>query len=142
MNHAQNRSDGATRPEDQLYQEFESYVQSLYTEASERPLKRLENSIGQVVEKLEAGVRKAMATVDDRSGRLEKLFDQTRREFQTQFGPVLEDYRREQSAYYATSELWDDGILDPIDTRNALGLCLSASLNAPIDDPHYGVFRL
>ena len=55
---------------------------------------------------------------------------------------VLEDYRREQSAYYATSELWDDGILDPIDTRNALGLCLSASLNAPIDDPHYGVFRL
>jgi 3-methylcrotonyl-CoA carboxylase beta subunit len=56
--------------------------------------------------------------------------------------PVLEDYRREQSAYYATSELWDDGILDPIDTRNALGLCLSASLNAPIDDPHYGVFRL
>lgn len=56
--------------------------------------------------------------------------------------PVLEDYKREQSAYYATSELWDDGILDPVDTRNALGICLSAALNAPIEDPHYGVFRL
>lgn len=56
--------------------------------------------------------------------------------------PVLEGYKREQSAYYATSELWDDGILDPVDTRNALGMCISASLNAPIDPPHYGVFRL
>lgn len=56
--------------------------------------------------------------------------------------PVLEDYKREQSAYYATSEIWDDGILDPVDTRNALGICLSASLNAPIEHPHYGVFRL
>lgn len=56
--------------------------------------------------------------------------------------PVLESYKREQSAYYATSELWDDGILDPVDTRNALGVCLSAALNTPIDPPHYGVFRL
>ena len=56
--------------------------------------------------------------------------------------PVLEDYKREQSAYYATSELWDDGILDPVDTRNALGICISAALNAPIEKPHYGVFRL
>jgi len=56
--------------------------------------------------------------------------------------PVLEDYKREQSAYYATSEIWDDGILDPVDTRNALGICLSASLNQPIADPGYGVFRL
>ncbi|MES2495700.1 MAG: carboxyl transferase domain-containing protein [Pseudomonadota bacterium] len=56
--------------------------------------------------------------------------------------PVLENYKHEQSAYYATSEIWDDGILDPVDTRNALGMCISASLNAPIDPPHYGVFRL
>ena len=56
--------------------------------------------------------------------------------------PVLEDYKREQSAYYATSELWDDGILDPVDTRNALGVSLSAALNMPIADPSYGVFRL
>ncbi len=56
--------------------------------------------------------------------------------------PVLEDYKREQSAYYSTSELWDDGILDPVDTRNALGICLSAALNTPIAEPQYGVFRM
>jgi 3-methylcrotonyl-CoA carboxylase beta subunit len=56
--------------------------------------------------------------------------------------PVLEDYKREQSAYFGTSEIWDDGILDPVDTRNALGICLSAALNVPIEEPHYGVFRL
>ncbi len=56
--------------------------------------------------------------------------------------PVLDDYRRESSAYYSTSELWDDGILDPVDTRNALGIALSAAANVPIGDPRYGVFRL
>ena len=56
--------------------------------------------------------------------------------------PVLEKYRRDVEAYTSTSELWDDGILDPVDTRNALGMSISASLNAPIDDPHYGIFRL
>ncbi len=56
--------------------------------------------------------------------------------------PVLEDYRRESSAYYSTSELWDDGILDPVDTRNALGICLSAMANVPVREPRYGVFRL
>jgi 3-methylcrotonyl-CoA carboxylase beta subunit len=56
--------------------------------------------------------------------------------------PILRDYRAESSAYYATSELWDDGILDPIDTRNALGVALSAALNTPIADPRYGVFRM
>jgi 3-methylcrotonyl-CoA carboxylase beta subunit len=56
--------------------------------------------------------------------------------------PILEGYRREQNAYYATSEIWDDGILDPVDTRNALAICLSAALNAPIEPPNYGVFRM
>ncbi|MDB5583611.1 MAG: methylcrotonoyl-CoA carboxylase [Bradyrhizobium sp.] len=57
--------------------------------------------------------------------------------------PVLADYRRQASAYHATSELWDDGILDPVDTRNALGIAISAALNAPIPEtPHYGVFRM
>ena len=56
--------------------------------------------------------------------------------------PILEGYRREQSAYYSTSEIWDDGLLDPVDTRNALGIAISAALNAPIEEPHYGVFRL
>ncbi|MBA4286747.1 MAG: methylcrotonoyl-CoA carboxylase [Xanthomonadaceae bacterium] len=56
--------------------------------------------------------------------------------------PVLADFRRKQSARWSTSELWDDGILDPVDTRNALAIALSAALNAPIGDPRYGVFRM
>ena len=46
------------------------------------------------------------------------------------------------SSYYATSELWDDGLLDPVDTRNALAIALSAALNTPINPPRYGVFRM
>jgi len=56
--------------------------------------------------------------------------------------PILEGYREQSSAYYSTSEVWDDGILDPLDTRNALAMALSAALNAPIEAPHYGVFRM
>ena len=56
--------------------------------------------------------------------------------------PILDEYRRQSSAYFATSQIWDDGILDPADTRNAVGIALSAALNAPINDPRYGVFRL
>ncbi len=56
--------------------------------------------------------------------------------------PVLGDFKRKQSARWSTSEIWDDGIIDPVDTRNALGIALSASLNAPIADPRYGIFRL
>ncbi len=56
--------------------------------------------------------------------------------------PILESYKRDTDAYASTSELWDDGMLDPVDTRNALGISISVALNAPIGDPHYGVFRL
>ncbi|MBX4918081.1 acyl-CoA carboxylase subunit beta [Rhizobium bangladeshense] len=55
---------------------------------------------------------------------------------------ILEEYRERSSAYYATSEILDDGILDPVDTRNALAIALSASLNAPTETPHYGIFRM
>lgn len=56
--------------------------------------------------------------------------------------PVLEAYRARSSAYYATSEIWDDGLLDPVSTRNALGMAISASLNAPIEESRFGVFRM
>jgi 3-methylcrotonyl-CoA carboxylase beta subunit len=55
--------------------------------------------------------------------------------------PILEEYTRRSSGYYSTSELWDDGLLDPVDTRNALGIAITCSLNAPIGEPGYGVFR-
>lgn len=54
---------------------------------------------------------------------------------------TLKAYQEQLSAYYATSELWDDGIIDPIDTRNALGVALSAAQNAPLGEDGYGVFR-
>ncbi|MEQ8442693.1 MAG: carboxyl transferase domain-containing protein [Alphaproteobacteria bacterium] len=50
-------------------------------------------------------------------------------------------YLEQLSAYYSTSQIWDDGILDPVDTRNALGMAITGSLNAPLGDPGYGVFR-
>ena len=55
--------------------------------------------------------------------------------------PIREQYDRQGSAYYSTARLWDDGIIDPLDTRDVLGLGISASYNAPIGDPRYGVFR-
>lgn len=56
--------------------------------------------------------------------------------------PILEKYEHESSAYYSTSRLWDDGIIDPADTRNVLALSISMSLNAPIPDHKFGVFRM
>ena len=57
------------------------------------------------------------------------------------YDETLEAYQHQTSAYYATSELWDDGLLDPVDTRNALGVAISASLNAPLGDKGYGIYR-
>ncbi len=64
-------------------------------------------------------------------------------EEQTEFKrPTLETYEREGSPYYSTARLWDDGILDPLDTRMAIALGLSAAYNAPIPDTKFGVFRM
>jgi acetyl-CoA carboxylase carboxyltransferase component len=56
--------------------------------------------------------------------------------------PILEKYDREGSPYYSTARLWDDGILDPAETRQALALGLSAAFNAPIPDAKFGIFRM
>jgi 3-methylcrotonyl-CoA carboxylase beta subunit len=56
--------------------------------------------------------------------------------------PVREQYDIEGSPYYATARLWDDGIILPTETRKAVGLCISASLNAPIPDTVFPVFRM
>jgi 3-methylcrotonyl-CoA carboxylase beta subunit len=56
--------------------------------------------------------------------------------------PILEQYEREGHPYYATARLWDDGIIDPADTRMVLGLSISAALNAPIEPTKFGVFRM
>jgi acetyl-CoA carboxylase carboxyltransferase component len=56
--------------------------------------------------------------------------------------PILDKYELEGSPYYSTARLWDDGILDPAETRQALALGLSAAFNAPIPDARFGVFRM
>jgi len=56
--------------------------------------------------------------------------------------PILDKYELEGSPYYSTARLWDDGILDPAETRTVLALALSASFNAPIPPPRFGVFRM
>jgi acetyl-CoA carboxylase carboxyltransferase component len=55
---------------------------------------------------------------------------------------IREKYEREGNAYYSTARLWDDGIIDPLDTRRVLALGLSAALNAPIPETTFGVFRM
>jgi acetyl-CoA carboxylase carboxyltransferase component len=56
--------------------------------------------------------------------------------------PILAKYEQEGSAYYSTARLWDDGVIDPLDTRTYLALGLSAALNAPVPDTRFGVFRM
>lgn len=56
--------------------------------------------------------------------------------------PILDQYEHEGSPYYSTARLWDDGILDPAETRRVLGLALSACLNKPAQETQYGVFRM
>jgi acetyl-CoA carboxylase carboxyltransferase component len=56
--------------------------------------------------------------------------------------PILEKYQHEASPYFSTARLWDDGILDPLETREALALGISMSLNAPIPDFRVGIFRM
>ena len=56
--------------------------------------------------------------------------------------PILEQFGAQSHPYYASARLWDDGVIDPAQTRNVLALAISASLNAPIGDPKFGVFRM
>ncbi|MDA8015363.1 MAG: methylcrotonoyl-CoA carboxylase [Gammaproteobacteria bacterium] len=55
---------------------------------------------------------------------------------------IRAQYERQSSAYYASARLWDDGVIDPVDTRTVLALAISASLNAPIAPSKFGVFRM
>lgn len=56
--------------------------------------------------------------------------------------PIREQYEHQGHPYYASARLWDDGVIDPADTRRVLGLSISAALNAPIADTRFGVFRM
>ena len=56
--------------------------------------------------------------------------------------PVRDQYEHQGNPYYSTARIWDDGVIDPADTRRVLGLALSAAANAPLEPISYGVFRM
>ncbi len=56
--------------------------------------------------------------------------------------PIIDQFEHESHPLYASARLWDDGVIDPRRTRDVLGLSISASLNAPIPDTQFGVFRM
>jgi 3-methylcrotonyl-CoA carboxylase beta subunit len=56
--------------------------------------------------------------------------------------PIRAQYETQGHPYYATARLWDDGVIDPAQTRRTLGLAISASLNAPVEKTQFGVFRM
>jgi acetyl-CoA carboxylase carboxyltransferase component len=66
----------------------------------------------------------------------------TKKEIEEMRKPILEKYEYEGNPYYSTARLWDDGILDPLETREALALGISMSLNASIPDYKVGIFRM
>jgi len=72
--------------------------------------------------------RKGIEMTDDELDKLKK--------------PILAKYETEGNPYYSTARIWDDGIIDPVDTRLVLGLGISAALNAPIPDQHFSLFRM
>ena len=80
------------------------------------------------------------------SVRLENLradgHDMTTEEQDEFMAPILDKYEKEGSAYYSTARLWDDGIIDPLDTRMHLAMGLAAAANAPIPDTQFGIFRM
>uniref|UniRef100_UPI0024841981 carboxyl transferase domain-containing protein n=1 Tax=Nocardioides pelophilus TaxID=2172019 RepID=UPI0024841981 len=56
--------------------------------------------------------------------------------------PIRQQYETQGSPYYATARLWDDGVIDPADTRRVLGMALAVTAPAPVPEPSYGIFRM
>ena len=83
-----------------------------------------------------------LATVKDEQREREGKPRMTPEEREAFRRPTLEKYEAEGSPYYATARLWDDGILDPKETRTVLALGLSAAFNAPVSESRFGVFRM
>ncbi|KAJ6310516.1 hypothetical protein OIU76_015277 [Salix suchowensis] len=89
------------------------------------------------------GAQAASVLSQIESGNKKKQGIQWTEEEQENFkSKITEAYEREGNCYYSTARLWDDGIIDPADTRKIIGFCISASLNRPLEDTKYGVFRM
>jgi len=85
-----------------------------------------------------AGVM-ALITKGAKEKRGESFSEEEEAEFKK---PLLEKYEKEGHPYYASARLWDDGVIDPAQSRDILGLAISASLNAPVQETKFGIFRM
>ena len=85
------------------------------------------------------GEQAASVLLQVRLDRGEELSDEEQARFKA---PTIERYEEEGSPYFSTARLWDDGVIDPLDTRRVLALGIAASLNAPFEDTQWGVFRM
>lgn len=81
---------------------------------------------------------RVLVTIKEQQTKRE-LSDQEREQISR---PLLDKFAKESSPYYASARLWDDGIIDPLDTRKVLGLALSAAMERPIESTDFGVFRM
>ena len=78
-----------------------------------------------------------------RRSQIEKAGDEWPAQAEDEFKqPIIDDFEAQGHPYYASARLWDDGIIEPTDTRRVLGLALSAALNKPIEETRFGVFRM
>ena len=85
------------------------------------------------------GEQAASVLLQVRLDRGEQLSDEEQAQFKA---PTVERYEEEGSPYFSTARLWDDGVIDPLDTRRVLALGIAASLNAPFEDTQFGIFRM
>ena len=85
------------------------------------------------------GEQAANVLLQVRLDRGEELSEEEQKAF---MAPTLETYEREGSPYFSSARLWDDGVIDPLDTRRVLSMGISAALNAPIPETDWGVFRM
>jgi len=66
----------------------------------------------------------------------------TKKEIEEIRKPIIDEYEAQSTPYYSTARIWDDGIIEPTETRTALALGISMSLNADIPETRYGIFRM
>ena len=85
------------------------------------------------------GEQAASVLLQVRLDRGDQLSDEERQRFKS---PTIERYEAEGSPYFSTARLWDDGVIDPTDTRRVLAMGLAAAMNGPIEEPSWGVFRM
>jgi len=76
---------------------------------------------------------------DQLAARGEEWSDDDRADFEA---PIRAQYEEQGNPYYATARLWDDGVIDPLDTRDVIGLALDVVSRSPLPEPKFGIFRM